>query len=258
MKIAICISGAVRYPEFAVRSIENITKNYEDLKLFIHTWKIYDREDFTTTIHGLELKEKQNIVETDLGIIDQNQYKYETLLIEDYESKKHHFQKIYDCLDINPFIPDTCIKPRHDIGYISMLYSIWKSNQLKKDYENENNIVFDRVIRMRFDSDFEGKELDLKKLPDCINIPKGEDWCGGVNDQFALGTSQLMDIYSDLYNNLTNMGTIDYHPESILRDYLNSMQIELNRFPFNVIINNKKDFRRYWYGEHYSAETHVY
>jgi len=50
MKIAICISGAVRYPEFAVRSIENITKNYEDLKLFIHTWKIYDREDFTTTI----------------------------------------------------------------------------------------------------------------------------------------------------------------------------------------------------------------
>ena len=35
MKIAICISGAVRYPEFAVRSIENITKNYEDLKLFI-------------------------------------------------------------------------------------------------------------------------------------------------------------------------------------------------------------------------------
>jgi len=54
------------------------------------------------------------------------------------------------------------------------------------------------------------------------------------------------------------MGTIDYHPESILRDYLNSMQIELNRFPFNVIINNKKDFRRLYWGEHYSAETHVY
>ena len=139
-----------------------------------------------------------------------------------------------------------------------MLYSIWKSNQLKKDYENENNIVFDRVIRMRFDSDFEGKELNLKKLPECLNIPKGEDWCGGVNDQFALGTSQLMDIYSDLYNNLTNMGAIDYHPESILRDYLNSMQIKLNRFPFNVIINNKIDFRRYWHGENYSAETHVY
>jgi len=55
---------------------------------------------------------------------------------------------------------------------------------------------FDCVIRMRFDSDFEGKTLDVSKCSDGLYIPEGEDWLGGINDQFALGSSESMDIYS--------------------------------------------------------------
>ena len=35
--------------------------------------------------------------------------------------------------------------------HYSMFYSIWKANELKKEYEKKNNFKYDCVIKSRFD-----------------------------------------------------------------------------------------------------------
>lgn len=245
MKIAVCISGNIRYPHIGLESIKKIFPN-DFVKIFIHTWKVTDRNSFLETISGLQFKEHDNILETQFNFLEK--YNYEKLLIEDYESRKVRFNEIYNSLNLLPFQDNECIVPRYDIGPISMHYSIYRSNQLKCDYEKENYMTFDKVIRMRFDSDFEGKELYLNNFPDCVNIPEGEDWCGGINDQFALGSSLAMDWYSDLYNYIDQINGVQYHPESILRRYFEMRNIPVNRINFTVRINNKIDFRKVMFG----------
>lgn len=246
MRIAICISGNIRYPHIGLESIKKIFPN-DFVKIFIHTWKILDKESFSKTISGLEYKEYDNIIETQFNILET--YNYEKVLIENYESKKNIFTKIYESLNLSPFEEGGCISPRYDVGPISMHYSIYKSNQLKSDYEIENNLIFDKVIRMRFDSDFEGKELHLNNIPDGINIPEGEDWCGGINDQFALGSSFAMNLYSDFYNYIDKINNVPYHPETLFLKYFQMRDIKINRIDFPVRINNRIDFRKVMFGQ---------
>jgi hypothetical protein len=167
MKIAVCVSGGVRYPHLGLRSIQKIFPN-DYVKVFIHTWKINNKDEFLKTIAGLEYKELDKTVETNLSVLEY--YNYEKLLIENYDDCKVKFQKLLDELKFVP-ATDPIDEPRNDIGPISMHYSIHKANELKKDYEKENNMQFDWVIRMRTDSDFRYDVLDLNSLSGHLNIP---------------------------------------------------------------------------------------
>lgn len=245
MKIAVCFSGGIKYPEHGIESLKKILPN-DDVKVFIHTWNIHKRDDFLKTVHGLNCKEPDKTVITDFNFL--SAYNYETLLIENYDSKQKDFEKMYESLKFKSY-PTTSNGSTYGVGPISMHYSLYKSNELKKDYEKKNNFIFDKVIRMRYDSDFLGKILNLMELTSDINIPEGEDWLGGINDQFAVGTSKGIDIYSNLFNEFHNFQHLDFHPETIFRNYLESKGIDIHRFQFNVRINNGVDFRRILFGE---------
>ena len=244
MKVAVCISGAIRYPHIGLKSIKNILS--DDINIFIHTWKVDDTVDFISSIADSQYKELDKTVTNDLSVV--NQYQYTTLNLEDFSYRKIGFENQKSKYKLIGKIKDFSGQIRDDIGPISMHYSIYAANELKKKYERENNMKFDCVIRMRFDSDFEGKILDVSKYSDKIYIPEGEDWFGGINDQFALGSSESMDIYSNLINNLEAIQDCDYHPEIILRNYLNKQNVKVERFDFSVRINNNIDFRRVMLG----------
>lgn len=248
MKIAICISGGVRYPHLGIQSIKKIIPN-EYVRTFIHTWKINDRDSFLKTIAGLEHKEQDKIVETNISFLEN--YDYEKLLIEKYEDREKIFKKLLDNLKFVPSTDSDDEYPRFDIGPISMHYSIYKANELKKDYERENNILFDWVIRMRTDSDFKYNILDMNSLSEELNIPSGEDWNHnqyiGINDQFAIGSSRAIDLYSNLYFNFHHVQSVKYYPERMLYLHLKNMNLNPTRIDFPVRINNKIDFRRIWY-----------
>jgi hypothetical protein len=243
MKIAVCISGGIRYPHFGLKSIQKIIPN-EYVKIFIHTWKIEDIISFLKTIHGLEYKEIEKLCEIDLSFLEN--YDYEKLLIEKYDTCQEKFKKLFNSLK---FFPNSdSINARNDIGPISMHYSIFKANQLKKEYEEENNIKFDWVIRMRTDSDFKYDVLDLNSFNHDLNIPSGEDWSdNAINDQFAIGRSDAMDLYSNLYNSIHNVQTTEYFSEKLLFTHLNNVNLTSNRINFPVRINNYRDYRRIWY-----------
>ena len=242
MKVAVCISGGIRYPHIGLESLKNIIPN-EDIKVFIHTWKINDREEFVKTIYDVKNKEEDKTVDTDVSFVEQN-YTYESLLVEDYDSKQNYFHDIFSSLEFSEYL-------RTDVGPISMHYSIYRSNDLKRKYEELHRMTFDRVIRMRFDSNFKGKNLVLDDLNSNVCIPAGDDWCDGINDQFALGTSHGMDLYSNVfwnYHNLQKIGDSKYHPESILKNHLDFYGIIPQRFDFQVQINNGIDWKRVVFG----------
>lgn len=247
MKISVCISGCVRYPEFALKSLNKIKSN-EDIKIFIHTWNIYDKVEFLKTVGGLESKEKDKTYNTDFNFL--SQYYYQSLLIENYDLKKKDFEEIFSTLKFPKYLirhveNDEESKISSGIGMLSMYYSIYRANELKREYEKKYQMTFDRVIRMRFDSDFEDKELDLTNLVSDVNIPEGEDWLDGINDQFAVGTSKGIDIYSNFFNEIQNYQHLPYHPEILLKEYLHSKNIYPHRFNFPIKINNGIDFHRF-------------
>lgn len=244
MKIAVCISGGVRYPHLGLKSIQKIIPN-EYVKVFIHTWKINDKDSFLQTVAGLEYKEQDKVIESDLSVL--HSYNYEKLLVENYHDHQKKFQNLFDSLKFAS-ASDSEDKPRTDIGPISMHYSIFKANQLKKEYEKENNIVFDWVIRMRTDSDFRYDILNLESFENDLNIPSGEDWASdSINDQFAIGTSHAMDLYASLYNNFCFTQSSKFYPETVLFLHLKNMNLVPNRIDFPVRINNGIDFRKVWY-----------
>ncbi|MFZ9376755.1 MAG: hypothetical protein ACO25K_06495 [Candidatus Fonsibacter ubiquis] len=225
MKIAVCLSGIMEHSDKSLKSIKNIVPN-TDIKIFIHTWQMDESEVLNKDEIDNQLK--QNL----------QHYNAEEILIEKFSKKKKLFEKIYKNMKMDPNPPNYVGFLRSDLGIISMWYSIFKSNQLKRNYEKKNNIIFDKVVRMRFDSDFFDEKYIMNENENGIEIPWKDDW-GGICDRFAVGPSKEIDHYSNLYNCLLKMNDIYYHPETILRKYIETYPLKYNisRIPFLVGIN---------------------
>lgn len=240
MNLAVCISGGIKYPEKSLESLKNIFPN-DSIKVFIHTWKIIDKktylkntkitreEEILVYVENEKTDQLKNILsQTSCNQLDVlSNYNYQDILIETFDDKEIVFKNLFNNLKFISY-------ERDDIGFISMFYSIYKCNELKIKYENQNNMKFDRVIRMRFDTDFMGKKLFVNQIDGDITIPNGPDW-GGLNDQFAVGSSESIDYYSNLYNNLESLQHISFNPEKLLKEHM--ANIAINRIDFDIAIN---------------------
>jgi len=236
MNIAVCISGGIKYPEKSLESLKKFHPN--NLKIFIHTWKIQDAKSYLSNISRPKFATwtteqiKENFVEStkdNMSVLDR--YDCEEIMIESFEDRKPEFEKYFNSLSFPSY-------ERRDIGFLSMAYSFHTCNQLKIKYEKKNNMKFDKVVRMRFDSDIINEiHLDkLKKYPLTLEKNTG-DW-GGLSDQFAIGDSESMDHYCNMYHNLINMQHVRFHPETLVEEHLSKSDvIEL---PFNVRINGRE------------------
>lgn len=149
-----------------------------------------------------------------------------------------------DCEKISlPIEPPDC--PR---GFYKMWYNIYKSNQLRLDYKNENDIKYDMIIRVRPDVGLED-ELDLRTIGDIdksIIFPNNQ-WAGHTNidpnapqacDQFAISLSKSMNIYSELvqhaYTYPFTQNRYWWHNEGTLAHHLTVNNIKTLRGNFNI------------------------
>jgi len=176
-KVALCISGLPRNVE---KGFDNIKTNLIDPNnpdIFIHTW--LDKDESL----------RNRIIE----LYDPTNFYYEP-------------QKVFsnDKLELDRMMVS------HGRGYsrenfTTMLYSSWYSNQeankLKEEYRLKNNIIYDYVIRARFDIFYDipincsvyDKNIiyiDNRPLPD-------HDM---TDDRFAFGSNHNMNIYSSGFN----------------------------------------------------------
>ena len=226
MKIAICLSGSIRNLYKSLKSVIDISET-GDIKVFIHTWYFEDEEN---------LKKQRSVAkeEENIDFLLKN-FKPESIKIEKFESKIDFFTSLKEVKNFK------ILQYPNKINHISMFYSIFQSNNLKSSFEKDNNIIFDVVYRMRFDSEISNPNLLIKEKIEnnTIFIPTPLKDYGGINDQFAFGSSDALDKYSNLYNSIDNFNPYQNNPEQILKAYLKTQDIKINRHDLYVLVNHK-------------------
>lgn len=105
---------------------------------------------------------------------------------------------------------------------------------------------YDVVIRTRFDTLFE-TTVPLV-VNDCLNIPYGADWCGGIYDHLAFGNMSVMRAYCGLYE------TLQKHPdkfpvlhgEQMVRWNAQLHGLQVKRFGLRVFLRSMDWWFNHW------------
>lgn len=229
MKIAICLSGAPRSIERSLYSI-SLIKLTGDVKVFIHTWAA--PLDSTYVEGAATYPWPQHQKRTHKDVIEN--FTYEKMQLDWFESTSKFIENYKNkcLLRINQF-PNA-------LAPFCMFYSFQQVEKLKSDYEVENDMTFDIVYRMRFDSYIYTPEL-LPTTPfdqETLAVPNEVDF-SGLNDQFAYGTSQTMKKY---FNSFSIFPTLSekhfWNPESLLLHCVLTQNLPLVRTSLRVGIHN--------------------
>lgn len=168
MKVAIIIPGQPRNIQVAYDSLKQHYLNKHECDFFIHTW--FDAK-FPYDIYGKMIdlfKPKKFLAEQQIKFAES---------------------------DVKDPLWNTPLQ-----NIMSMYYSMYMGNQLKSLYEEEQKFKYDFVMKMRSD-------LQIVRPIELEKIEQGKlalyNWTQlgytGSSDVFAVGPSNIMDIYSDLY-----------------------------------------------------------
>lgn len=174
MKIALCLSGQPRGLRKAFEYVHRNLLSQYDVDVFCHLW----------------YKPEQMPVMQDYYYFVADNYKPVALQWEPEWSSEvgDKYPRI-----VNSFYPAHFT--------LSFYYSLYQANKLKQITESEDNSKYDWVVRSRYDLALNFvipfADLDNRKLyvPADRTTP-AHDFC---NDQFAFGSSEIMDKYSSTH-----------------------------------------------------------
>ena len=220
LKIALCISGHMRTFEETFPSIQKYILSDLDCDVFIHTWDTL----------GLSYRPLDNNLNKKYQNLQDNLNKL-------FRPKKIIIEPRKEFMISN--IMRTKLEPGRDIhGMLSMFYKIEACNDLKKEYEADNNIKYDIVIRFRSDL-LMGSPLPINKnfKENFLYIPMYGNF-GGLCDQFAFGSSEVMDKYSSIFSNIENHlnnGAV-FNPEKLLNFHVNAMKLLVHKEHVKYVI----------------------
>lgn len=182
MKIAVIFGGQLRTGVETSKSIFNFLGEYlPNCDFFVHTW------DITTYKKG------------DYNNSHSTNFNWENIkLKEDYLNQ---FLNIYKPIkfELTPFLEfRKNVENTENFKMPHWAYSFWKANELKKEYEKENNFKYDYVIKLRGDLIF-WPNFILKPVMEYIqgkNFKKLPMY--HLEDMLYLSTSEGMDIMSSI------------------------------------------------------------
>lgn len=238
MKIALLFAGQPRYLDEGYESLYDKILSKYDVDCFVHTW--WDEElsgkkleFYPTLTYNRTYFYKENTLETIMSL-----YKPKVMM---YQKQK----------DFNVFPANYGLG--NPISSYSQAFSIMKVNELKNQYSASSNIFYDLVIRCRFDCDLIKFNINLEEYIETsfIHTKVGfhsQDNYEYVIDQFAISSSNIMDIYCDLYNKIEKYykeGIADTKhgmtPENLITYHLNSENIKYknidpSKFDVNILI----------------------
>lgn len=212
-KIALCLSGQPRYLKIGYEYLKRYLLDVYDIDVFVHTWWDFDKigKQFQLSEH-MNYGRQCVLEESTLSDI-YSLYKPKSFM---YEQSKN-----FVCasnVDYGKCLPNSVY---------SMFYSIHKANELKCLHEQSSDFKYDIVIRSRFDiiiNNLNFGDIDLNSYFVSGEIYRTEQQCI-PNDQFCLSSSENMDIYSDVYNQLKTYETsnVPFVGERILKHHLIDM-----------------------------------
>lgn len=163
IKLAICISGEPRLYYRLLKSIKSLDKEAFDVDVFYHLWdnvtkrqKNINEEPIIESINSTVIMDKfqpkagicesKDILDQELITIKQ----YTQKLIKEYSETKKHKINEYSNILLNEEELSKHLKFTNWPWY-SQLYSLCKSQMIRINYEIENNIQYDFIIRTRTD-----------------------------------------------------------------------------------------------------------
>lgn len=211
MKTAICFYGQPRFVKVCFeRYYSKIIKHYS-ADVFIHTWfsdhKIGDYYPAGRTVGGSIESHELLIHEKTLSD-----------LVEIYSPKKIKYEW-YD---------DEIMKLDSN-SVLCQYYSQREVKNLKKEYEEENNMIYDLIIRSRFDcvsSNFYDKIVD-----DHLNVPNTCPNPSVVTDTMSISNSKIYDDISEAYTSILEDPNLksQIHGEYALKHQIDKCGIKVNK-----------------------------
>lgn len=229
INVAICMSGHLRTYESCKQNIKTniidvLKNNGFHVNLFLSSWETNDSQT----------SPKCNIEEF-------NMYEFET-------SKQDYFLSHFSTNDYLKY-PGLCCNTTLS-NATSGLYKIYKSYNMCRKYEYDNNIKYDIIIRMRPDIVY-NNSIDIGVIKEClltdyIYMPfshgKYNLVTKNIMDHYFLGNSNIMENIMLTYENINNL-IQTYFPhtfEGFLWNQINYNNIILKRFlsSYGVIRKN--------------------
>lgn len=193
-KIALCLSGQMRTYKKVYPSLEKNILRSLNPDIFIHTWansgivtKANSKVKNSFTEEAVQYSTLEKIYNPKKSVIE--------VFKEEY---------FYEKGDVK--VPSELKQATiHYKGNIPMFYKIKKCNDLKREYEKENNFRYDIVIRLR--PDLAIKEPIPQKILETPDTLWFSDYAINTNfqvsDKFALSNSPNMDYYCSVWNKLS-------------------------------------------------------
>jgi len=247
MRVAICISGQMRCLDEVTHVKSLIEKLSADV--FISTWsdvgrtsaydKFFPASSVASLLIGKDEDGKFKYDETTfasnypnlMAAFYPHQVVTASLLSDIFKGlKKQKIEKIHEDFESALNLHGVNF-PAHLLDHMSrryiyslpMYYKIFDCNQLKKQFEEECGFKYDVVLRVRMDTEF----LDIEEVVDRINsyneeegivfpllnniTSKKENYF--LHDNFAFGSSELMDKYSSVFELLSSYWDLDQYAD---------------------------------------------
>ena len=219
-KVAICISGHLRTFEENYKNTHEYLLSRYNCDVFVHTWNKAGTQRPTDS----KLK---NFDESELRKKIEDLYHPKKLVIEP--------PKLFTA---TPLMERQLLDRRDIPGVLSMFYKIEACNELKKQYEQENNMKYDCVIRFRSDISFAQPIPINKNFNDQYLYLPLYGHFGGLCDQIAWGSSEVMDKYSSVFSNIENLlkEGAPFNPERLVLHHVSSSKLPVYKSHFRFII----------------------
>lgn len=131
------------------------------------------------------------------------------------------------------------------VNFLSMFYGLKQVNELRKNYQEVNNITYDYIVRLRTDILFTRKVKPIDQYDkNFIHVNWETPHTNyGINDCFAIASPDLMDKFLSVYD---NMDKIIEHGAAVNPECLLGYNATIYQ---NLPINKKTDWR-FWIYSH--------
>ena len=208
MKVAVLLFGQ---PRDAVSCSESIMKNLvqcNNADVFMHTW--YDKDNLYMEKGEKGRKNCTLPIDVDKELL--KIYKPKSWCIEPqkFQNFNNYDCDYYDCprkfvenmqkCGKNKEMTYDMVKSRIiKYSHLSQLYSIFKANMLKEEYSLEHNILYDCVVKLRYDI-IVNKPINISAYTSkkflYFNIGQPDRM---LCDWFQLGTNEMMNIVCSIF-----------------------------------------------------------
>lgn len=214
MRVAVCLSGQMRSFKECYPNIYQYIIQPNNADVFLHSW--YDEEQ----LHQLASDTKRTNTTFQRGD-DQE-------LLRLYQPKAYCIEKPFSFFNPKMEIPMAFMtraagmmgEPspnetvyRHVVNTTySMMYSIFKCNQLKEEYAYKNNLYYDVVIKLRYDVIVEQPLLCAEYPIDAIYYPDLGHPDELIADWINMGSTPIMNVHASTFLHLEYIHKFQYFP----------------------------------------------